>query len=631
MLERIRTIQNTWIGKAVVAVIMGLIMISFVIWGIGPVFTGFNANTLATVGGDTVTVDSFRQAYQSELQQLQQRLRRPVTNAQAHQYGLDSQVLARLVSDAVLDAQAHGLGLAIGQDQIAKAITGDQTFAGPDGKFDRARFNELLRQNDMTEATFVREQRNVYLRQELIQALVGGLQAPQAAVDALHALATETRSIDTVVLPKEAAGDIPGPDEATLQKFFDDRAGAFRAPEYRKLVILPLLPATLAKPEDVADADVQALYDRVKGERFTTPEYRTLQQIVFPNEAEAGTAAAALKAGTTFDALAAERKLTDKDIAIGRVTQAGTYDPGVAAAAFALPEGGVSDPVKTPFGTALVRVTAIEPGTTKPLEAVAAALKLEIAAGRTGNAIRTLHDKVEDARASGQSLAEAAKAAGVEVRTIEAVVAEGRGKDGQTVDLPDGPALLKAAFASDIGVDNDTIRTPEGGQVFFEVAAIEAARPKTLAEVRPAVEAAWRTEETGRRLAAKAEELVKAIDAGKSLEDVAREAGLPVGHVGDVRRGGGTGLPPGVVARVFDTPVNGAGSAASEGDTRTLFKVLGTVVPALEPDSAAAKELADQYQAALADGLVTTYLGQVQGRLGVKINPAAFSAVTGGS
>lgn len=631
MLESLRAIQNTWIGKAVVAVIMGLIMISFVIWGIGPVFTGFNANTLASVGGGTVTVDSFRQAYQTELQQLQQRLRRPVTNQQAHQFGLDSQVLSRLVSDAVLDVQAHSLGLAIGQDQIAKAITGDQTFAGPDGRFDRARFNELLRQNDMNEAMFVREQRNVYLRQELIQALVGGLQAPQAGVEALHALGSETRSIDTVVLPAAAAGDIPAPDDAALKTFFEDRAGTFRAPEYRKVVLLPLLPATLAKPEEVADADVQALYDRVKGERFTTPEYRTLQQIVFPSEAEAANAEAAIKAGTSFDAVAAERKLTDKDIAIGRVTKDGAYDPGVAIAAFTLAEGGVSDPVKTPFGAALVRVTRIEPGATRPLDAVAPALKLEIAAGRTGNAIRTLHDKIEDARASGQSLAEAAKATSVSLRTIDAVDAAGRDKDGQSVDLPNGPALLKAVFASDVGVDNDTLRTPDGGQVFFEVAAIEPARPKTLAEVRPAVEAAWRKDDVAKRLAARAGELVKSLDAGRSIEDVARELGLQVGHVADVRRGGGTGLEPAVVAQVFATPVNGAGSAAGEGDARTLFKVLGTVVPALDPDSTSAKELGDQYQAALADGLVTTYLGQVQGRLGVKINPSAFAAATGGS
>ena len=85
MLESLRGIQNSKPGKAVIAIIMGLIMVSFVIWGIGPVFTGFNANQIATVGGTPVTVDQFRQAYQTELQRLQQQTHQSITAAQAHQ------------------------------------------------------------------------------------------------------------------------------------------------------------------------------------------------------------------------------------------------------------------------------------------------------------------------------------------------------------------------------------------------------------------------------------------------------------------------------------------------------------------------------------------------------------------
>lgn len=630
MLESIRAVQNTWVGKTVLTGIMGLILVSFVIWGIGPVFNGFNANALATVGSDTVTVEAFRQAFQTELQQLQQRTRRPITSAQAHQYGIDTRVLSRLVSDAVLDDRARSLGLAISQSQIVKAITTDPAFAGPNGQFDRDRFTQLLRENDMNEQGFVRDQRNVDLRQELIQGLVGGLAAPQAATEALHALQTETRSIDAVTLQGSAV-DLPVPDEARLQTFFAARADTFRAPDYRKLVVLPILPSTVAQPDAVSEADVQALYDRTKDTRFSTPETRSVQQIVFPDAQEAAAAAASVKAGRSFADLATERKLTDKDIDLGRVTRTGAYDKGVADAAFALPADGVSEPVATAFGAALVHVTGIEPGGVKPLAEVATALRLEIANGRTGEAIRTRHDTVEEARAAGRSLTEAAKAAGLAVTVVDAVDATGLGPDGQPVALPDGPALLKAAFASDVGVDNDTLRTPEGGEIFFEVAGIEPARPKTLAEVRPAVEAAWRADEAGRTLADAAAAMVKAIEAGKSLDELAAASGgLPVQHVADVRRSGGTGLAPAVAAAVFDGPVGHAGSAVGEGNTRVVFKVLGTVVPALDPDSPDVKAMASQYQAALADEVVTTYLNDAQSRLGVRINPAAFSAAIGG-
>ena len=303
----------------------------------------------------------------------------------------------------------------------------------------------------------------------------------------------------------------------------------------------------------------------------------------------------------------------------------------MGTAAFALPEGGVSDAVKTAFGVALIHVAGIVPAAVRPLVEVEPALRLEIASGRSGDTIRTLHDKVEDARASGKSLAEAAKDAGLEPRTVDAVDAAGKDPAGKQVELPDSQALLRAAFASDVGVDNETIRTPDGGQIFFEVAGIEPARPRTFAEARPEVEAAWRADETARRLKAKADDLVKAIEAGHSFEEVAAGVGNPpVQHANDVRRAGGSNLPKTVVAQLFDAPVGTVGTAPGEGDTRLVFKLLGTVVPALDTDSPEAKQLADQYRDALANDLVTTYLAQAQSRIGVKINPAAYAAATGG-
>ena len=629
MLESLRGIQNSKPGKAVVAIVMGLIMVSFVIWGVGPVFNGFNANQLATVGGTSVTVDQFRQAYQVELQRLQQRARQPVTAAQAHQYGLDAQVLSRLVSEAVLDNQARALGLSISDGQVARSILDDPSFKGPDGQFNRAQFDGLLRDNGLTEQRFIREQRANYLRQELVQGLVGNVAVPQAAVDQLHRFGEETRSLDEVVLPPGAAGPLPQPDPAVLRKVFDERSAAYRAPEYRKLVLLPILPATVAKPGDVSDADVQALYDQVKAARFTTPEARTLQQIVFPSEAEAEAAAARLKSGTSFAALAAERNLSDKDVDLGRVTRSQIYEKAVADAAFALPADGTSEAVKNAFGATVVHVVGIEPAAVKPLAEVAGALRDDLARQRAGTAVRDLRDKVEDARNSGKSLAEAAKAVGLEVRTVDAVNASGGTKDGAALDLPDGPALLKAAFASDVGVDNDPVAAPEGGAVFFEVAGIEPSRPRGFDEVRAEVEAQWREDETATLLAKKADDLVKAIDGGETMEKVAADLGLPLTHVADVRRSGGTGVTQALAAAAFDAPTGRAGSAAGENGTRAVFKTLGSVVPALDPDAPQFKQLADQYQSWLAEDLIGSTLTAMQGKFDVRVNPEAFKLAVG--
>ena len=633
MLGGIRAAQSTWIGKALTTLVFGVILVAFVIWGIGDPFRGGSANTVAQVGDVSITTAAYRQAYGAELQDYQRRARRAVTNAEAHRIGLDVQVLTRLMSNAALDDRAQSMGLAISDKQIAKSILADPSFAGPGGGFDRTRFNQVLRDNNFTEASFIREQRGTYLRQELVGALIGDLDAPMAAVDALHRYEDETRSLDLLALPAAAAGPIPAPDDATLHAYYDAHKGAFTAPQFRKLVVLAATSATVAKPEDVSDADVQAAYDRDKAARFSTPEKRHVAQVVFPTEDAAAAFVRRVRGGQSFADAVKAAGLGDKLVDLGTVTRDAIFDHAVADAAFGLPAAGVTEPVKGTFGTVVAQVDAIEPVTTTPLAEVAPALKRDIAQSRAGAALTALHDRIEDARSSGKTLTEAAAAAGLQTRTIDAIDAQGKGRDGKPVEgLVDGPDLLKAAFASDIGVDNDTLSTPDGGNVWFEVAGIDPARPLTFDEAKANLQAVWTEEETSRRLDAKAAELVRDIEAGtQTLEGAAASLGLQVQHVGDAKRAGAPNLPAGVAAKAFDVPVGAAGSAPTGPTARTLFKVLDSVTPPLDPDAEGTKRIQQRYGAALQDAVINDYLGSLGARLGTKVNQGAIQQATSGA
>ena len=108
----------------------------------------------------------------------------------------------------------------------------------------------------------------------------------------------------------------------------------------------------------------------------------------------------------TFAELAAERGLKDTDIDLGTVTKSAMVDRAVADAAFALKQGEVSAPVEGRFGIVLVQVVKIEPATTRPFEEVAAELKQEMATERARSELTTLHDKIEDERLGGATLAD---------------------------------------------------------------------------------------------------------------------------------------------------------------------------------------------------------------------------------
>ncbi len=112
-----------------------------------------------------------------------------------------------------------------------------------------------------------------------------------------------------------------------------------------------------------------------------------------------------------------------------------------------------------------------------------------IALDRAKKQVQDLHDKIEDDRAGGSTLEEAAQKLKLPVVTFD-VDRSGRDPDGKlAVNLPHGPDIVSGAFASDVGVDNDPIDV-DGGYVWYDVAAITPARDRTLDEVKGAVDAA---------------------------------------------------------------------------------------------------------------------------------------------
>src|SRR5688572_26721047 len=350
MLRGIQKASSNWLGKAVLTVVMGLLVISFAIWGIGDIFRGFGRSTVAKVGSTEITVDQFRQIYNERLQQLSRQLGRPVTPDQARALRLEQQLAGQLVAEAALDQRARQLRLNVSDAEIARQITNDPSFKGASGQFDRARFEQIIRGAGYTEQRFTAEQKRLTLRREIAETVAGDTMLPKTMADALNRYENEQRAIDYVVLDRAKAGDIQPPTPDAIAKYFDDRKAEFRAPEYRSVVVMSVAPADLARPADVSDADAKRYYD-MNLARFGTPERREVEQISFPTLEEAQAAATRLeKSELSFDALAKERGLTEKDIDLGLVTKAGIIDRAVADAAFALKQDEVSAPVKGEFG-----------------------------------------------------------------------------------------------------------------------------------------------------------------------------------------------------------------------------------------------------------------------------------------
>src|SRR5262249_448036 len=159
----------------------------------------------------------------------------------------------------------------------------------------------------------------------------------------------EQRSLDYVLFDHAQAGTIDPPSPDVLAKYFNEHKILFRAPEYRKIVVLPLIPSEMAASIEVSDAEVKSAYDD-HIDSIGTPERRHIEQMVFPNMDAARAASERIMQGTSFADIAKERGLSEKDIDLGTLTKPGIIDRAVADAAFALKEGETSAPVQGRFG-----------------------------------------------------------------------------------------------------------------------------------------------------------------------------------------------------------------------------------------------------------------------------------------
>ena len=632
MLRGLHKASSTWLGKAVMAAVMGVIAISFAIWGIGDIFRGFGRNAVATIGGTEISIEQFRQFYNDRLQQLGRQVGRPITPDEARARGLDRQLLAQLVAETTIDEQAKQLRLGIDSAEIAKRITSDPSFRGANGQFDRQRFEQIIRQAGFTEARFIEEQRRSMLRRQLAQSITGDLKVPRTALAALNQYQNEKRQIEYVALEAAQAGDVPAPTPEVLNKYFDERKTLFRAPEYRNITLLSLAPSDLAKPDAVTDTDAKAYFEQHK-DSYGKPEKREVRQIVFQKPEEAADARERITKGAKFDDIAKERQLKESDTDLGMVAKSDIIDPAVADAAFSLKPGETSAPVKGRFGTVLLQVGKIEPGEEKTYEQVAAQIKREMAESRAKSDVGNLRDKIEDERAAGSTLAETAKKLGVKSVSIEAVDRSGRGLDGKPVTgLPQTPNVISAAFAGDVGVDTDPLQLPGGGYLYYDVTGVTPSRERPLEEVKDQVTARWRDDEIAKRLQAKADDLVGKLKAGTSFAQAASEAGLNVQTAKDLQRGKSGGfIPAKTIEAVFRTPKGTPATAEGGKETeRFVFRVTDVVDPPFEAGTPQGQAITTTLQNSYTDDLLSEYVARLENDFGVSVNPSALNQVIGG-
>ncbi|HKG72765.1 MAG TPA: SurA N-terminal domain-containing protein [Aestuariivirgaceae bacterium] len=626
MMESLRGAATGWVAK----VLIGLLALSFAVWGINDVFRGYRSDVLASVGDFQISSENFRRTFEQQLRRVSRQSGQSITAQRAAELGLDRQILGEMLRDGALQQQASRLKLAVPDALVAQEIAKNPAFQNTRGDFDANRFRQILQQNGLNEQMFLLEERGQKLRQAAAEPVIAQLRSPDTLVTAILRHANEQRDARYFVLNANES-EVPVPTEAELKTFYEAHPQLFTAPAYRSLTLLKLEPQDLSPAISVSEEDLAKAYEAHRAD-YGTPEKRTIQQLTFATLEEAKAAKQRINQGTDFLTLAQEKGLQEKDITLGDRSRGEIPDKAIADTAFALAPGTVSEPVQGRLAVALLRVTKVTPATERPLSEVRADILEKLKLERARDQILDLHAKVEDERAGGAGFDEIGKSLKIPLINIPAVDAQGRDKAGKPIEgIPAKSEVLKLAFESDVGVEADPISTETEGLVWVDIRDAVAATVRPFTEVKADVQNALIARKLREQVLKKASDLVKRAEGGTPLETLAQEVGTEVKMESGLKRNETTAnFDSAAVSALFLAADNGFVYAPdASGRSAKIIQALPLKQPTLDSKSKEAEAVRKALNEGLQNDLLATYVSSIQKSLGVSVNDQLWRQTMG--
>jgi peptidyl-prolyl cis-trans isomerase D len=621
MLQALRNQASSWVIK----ILLGLLIVSFAIWGINDIFFGERDPAVAEIDGVKLTRSQVSEAVRDEVNRLQPLFGGRLDRDEAMRMGVTAQVLDSMIDRTVVMLAAREMGIAVSDEMVAQRITSDRTFFNARGQFDRSIFFQALSRAGMTEEYYVTALKRDLTAAQLNQAVEANTIAPSAMIDPLVRFRSEKRLAASVVVPAGPAEAVAEPTPAEIEAFYEANAARFRAPEYRDVTYLDLNPSLMADEIRVSEERLQQAYQE-RIDQFTTRDRREIEQVVFRTEAAARAAAQALKSGKSLAEAATEDGKPLSPVNLGWLEKSDML-PELAGPAFELAEGQFAGPLKTALGWHVIRVKGAQEGRVQPMEEVRDQLRREIATREASEAIYALTNRIEDALAAGNSLEQIAGQLNLKARRIPAIDSRGRDAQGEPLEnLPKGGDFVRAAFETSEGQDSQLTETEGGGFFILHVNKVTPASVRPLDRIREGITVAWKEEARVKASERRAAAILDRLGKGEKIEDIARAEKLKVTTSEPFTRlthDAESGLPAALMDKLFGLKPGEA--AMAEGPGGFVVAVLAEIRPPSQREvSEAAAAIDDELRQAIAGDLFQQFVGALRTRFSIKTYPAVL-------
>ena len=167
MLNKLRNFSNTKLAGVLIAIII----VPFVFWGMGSVFSGGNTNNIAKINNDTISTQDFMK-YVNQTRMDAEYIKKNINN------NVLEEIISKIVSVKLLDMEINDLNILISDKTLANKIKSNEVFLDDKNNFSRIKYEKFLLENNLTAPDFEIRFKNEELKKSLFSFIGGGIKSP---------------------------------------------------------------------------------------------------------------------------------------------------------------------------------------------------------------------------------------------------------------------------------------------------------------------------------------------------------------------------------------------------------------------------------------------------------------------
>ena len=167
MIGKLRGFSNSKLA----GVLVGIIIIPFVFWGMGSVFSGGNTNNVAKINNEIISSKDFINFVNDS------RLTNEIIKANLDKNIIEN-ILSELISEKLIEMEIKELNVKVSEEALANKIRSNAILLDENNKFSRVKYEKFLLENNLTASSFENSLRKQELKKNLFNYISGGIISP---------------------------------------------------------------------------------------------------------------------------------------------------------------------------------------------------------------------------------------------------------------------------------------------------------------------------------------------------------------------------------------------------------------------------------------------------------------------